>query len=397
MPIDTQKLGRRLQGMGAWWSGQGPYYEAQQARVRQMEAYEKRQREEEAKQRQMQTKQRVAMQVRGALERVQTDPNVSASMIDELVMGLPGAAQSPQIAAIRQSLTAAQADPENAQRHRQQAQRALQQLDTRFVRDGVIEQPGTGDKPAAVKEYEYYNALPDDQKQAYLQLRAPGAMSQYAEDLRDRARQFDVEDIEAEAPAAADAAAQRAQAVGNVETDIATNRARELASVEDEIERERGEPAARTAAERAEFDLNRMTTNIDEIMELADKPRTLGFVGARFADTEGSNAYALRSKLRTLEAYAGFETLVEMKASGGTLGAISERELSLLIASFSALDPNMQKEQFLEELAKFEEQVNRSWTNVSRAYEETYGVPYSNNAPSNLTVQPNAEDDRYFQ
>lgn len=60
--------------------------------------------------------------------------------------------------------------------------------------------------------------------------------------------------------------------------------------------------------------------------------------GAVLSSLPGSEARILKNLINTLTAHSAFSTLTALKASGGTLGAISEAELILLKAKLGAVD-----------------------------------------------------------
>jgi hypothetical protein len=60
--------------------------------------------------------------------------------------------------------------------------------------------------------------------------------------------------------------------------------------------------------------------------------------GASLSAIPGTEARKLKGMLDTMKANSAFGTLIDLKNSGGTLGAISEAELQLLSAKLGALD-----------------------------------------------------------
>jgi len=80
-----------------------------------------------------------------------------------------------------------------------------------------------------------------------------------------------------------------------------------------------------------------------EEVELALKlvgPTTTGLIGARTAFIEGTDAFSLAAKIETIQARLGFKELQDMRnasKSGGALGQVSERELTLLTAALVSL------------------------------------------------------------
>lgn len=121
------------------------------------------------------------------------------------------------------------------------------------------------------------------------------------------------------------------------------------------------------------------------VSELADSlreragPTTVGFLGSSTASVPGTPAYDFAADLETLNAIAGFSELQRMRDSsptGGALGQVSEREISLLQSTIRSLKQAQSEDQFLRNLDKFEQQVADTWKRVAEAYEQDYGRPY---------------------
>jgi len=88
-------------------------------------------------------------------------------------------------------------------------------------------------------------------------------------------------------------------------------------------------------------------SKIDSVLEeagLAQEqvgPITTGFIGDKLKGIAGTDAFALAEKIKTIQANLGFKELQEMRANsptGGALGQVSERELSLLEAALVSLN-----------------------------------------------------------
>lgn len=392
--VDFRKIGSALGGLGAGLQGDGASWMYAAQRQRELEMMQEEKRRQEAQERQKQTAMKTANYVRTAMDALDNDPVMSKQFIDEIITGIPNAANSPRMARLQRMVTLAATDPGNAESHKRAAKAELQQLDGMFRAQGLVPEQQENE-PSSVREWKYFNSLSEEDQQAYLRLQSAGYLNADPQ-AREVMRQEDVRDIEATALPEARSAATTQQAVGDVETRQTLERSAATFNQDRDLEREAAEPAARERANKAEFDLGRMVSTSDEIRELANSPRTTGWLGARFADVEGSQSYTLRAKLKTLQAYAGFDRLQQMRdesKTGGALGNVSERELGLLISAYAALDPNMGREAFIAELDKFEEQVTRSWESVARAYEQDYGVPYNERAPLNPTRTPEGIDD----
>lgn len=135
-----------------------------------------------------------------------------------------------------------------------------------------------------------------------------------------------------------------------------------------------GLPKAARVLESKELLDGALDTKIASIRERASK-LTTGFGGALSGVVPGTPAYDLKSDVETLLANAGFDRLSEMRANsptGGALGQVSERELSLLQAAAQNLQTSQSKGQFLRNLDAFEEQRRSSLENIRKAYEEDF-------------------------
>ena len=93
----------------------------------------------------------------------------------------------------------------------------------------------------------------------------------------------------------------------------------------------------------------------------------------------GTGATDLQSKLSTLRAYAGFDSLAQMRdasADGSSgLGQLTREEMTLLQDAWTALDTSQSPEQLKDNIDRFVTQVEESWARVRIEYEKDYG-PY---------------------
>ena len=88
-----------------------------------------------------------------------------------------------------------------------------------------------------------------------------------------------------------------------------------------------------------------------EIKELSGKA---GFEYGAAKQIAGQPSYILNEKIQTIQSDKTFQKLLDIKAGGGTLGAVSEVEINLLMASISALNPSVGEEEFLKQIEKIE-------------------------------------------
>lgn len=114
---------------------------------------------------------------------------------------------------------------------------------------------------------------------------------------------------------------------------------------------------------KSEYALERIGRMQDSVRELLPMVSnwTVGF-GSLLGAVPESQAVAFASKLETLKASIAFAELTEMREAsktGGALGQVSERELSLLTNARAALNTKMSPEDFRAELQKIEASLAR--------------------------------------
>ncbi len=107
---------------------------------------------------------------------------------------------------------------------------------------------------------------------------------------------------------------------------------------------------------------------IDLIQQMKDKVNylTTGPIGMVAALAPFSDAAALRNMGVTLESNLAFSTLVQLKKDGGTLGAVSEKELDLLKAEIAKFNPDMKPEDVIRQLETVDKEYRRI---IRRAFE----------------------------
>lgn len=90
----------------------------------------------------------------------------------------------------------------------------------------------------------------------------------------------------------------------------------------------------------------------------------------------GGSAANAKAYVTQLMAQSGFKELSDMRAAsptGGALGSITERELSLLQNTAMALDQSQSEEQFRANLKEFKLQLERSAVAIHEAYQQDFG------------------------
>lgn len=153
----------------------------------------------------------------------------------------------------------------------------------------------------------------------------------------------------------------------------------QIKSIDEEIKSRRDIAKAETFAERALRAQSLETGRIDKLIERVEDDAglfTTGFLGGISSFIPGTPAADMAANLETLQAFAGFDTLQQMREAsptGGALGAVSERELALLTGAISSLQQSQSPEQFKENLNVFRDTVRNTWNNIRQAYEQDFG------------------------
>jgi hypothetical protein len=125
--------------------------------------------------------------------------------------------------------------------------------------------------------------------------------------------------------------------------------------------------------------------NIGDIAKTAQrqagKAFTTGVGGLIMSLKPGSTAKDMRANLDTLTADAAFTSLQAMRdasKTGGALGQVSERELTLLGAAVRSLDANQSDEQLVGNIKEYVRLRNQSMARIREAFATDYGAEAAN-------------------
>ena len=125
----------------------------------------------------------------------------------------------------------------------------------------------------------------------------------------------------------------------NQDPEVIMQKRRLLKRADLQIDNERAMPGRRfdimTKTDREPI----LERTIEEIKDLSSKWSTGGTLGQMLANRPESDQYALNKKMEQVKAAVGLQELIDIKAAGGTFGALSDTEMSLLISAVGALDP----------------------------------------------------------
>lgn len=108
---------------------------------------------------------------------------------------------------------------------------------------------------------------------------------------------------------------------------------------------------------------------VDALYEaVAANPQATGFWGAMLRNVPFSKAGELKVDVTTLRSNMALDALKTLKATGATLGSVSEKELELLEADIQLLNLNQSQEKVLADLDKIRRQYQST---IRKAYATT--------------------------
>lgn len=150
-----------------------------------------------------------------------------------------------------------------------------------------------------------------------------------------------------------------------------------------ELQRDFVEGQAQKSKEqpRAELSFNTMRDDTQNMINTIDKAidQTSGWsagMGSLLTSLPASDAKNLESTLSTIRADSAFSTLQAMREAsktGGALGAISERELTLLQNARTALDQDQDPQNLRENLENYKRIRTQALKNVAEGFNLDYG------------------------
>lgn len=152
--------------------------------------------------------------------------------------------------------------------------------------------------------------------------------------------------------------------------------------------KEEGKAAGEAAAglPKAQATSTSQLANADNVMGMIDKAlkgvsgSTTGPLGAALGHVPGTNAYDFKKQIQRIQANVGFKELAQMRhesPTGGALGNVTERELSLLQSTMGNLDQAQSPEQFAQMLTDIRDSYARFKDSLARdlaAQKTTAGV-----------------------
>jgi hypothetical protein len=131
------------------------------------------------------------------------------------------------------------------------------------------------------------------------------------------------------------------------------------------------EQAGTTTVAGAVSAANTLGTVESLMQSVKDNPAATGFWGSVFRNVPFTAAGELAIDAQTLRSNMALDALKALKATGATLGSVSEKELELLESDIQKLNLNQRPEKVLQDLEKIR---SRYQTAIRSAYENTSDV-----------------------
>lgn len=214
--------------------------------------------------------------------------------------------------------------------------------------------PDSGpDAPNAVREYQFYQSLPEDQKRQYLAVKR-------AQQTLDLGTSYGIADP-----------LNPGQLRGTVEKDLAGAEAEKVRGKSEE-EKRQNFPRVQANYEMANMQDKYVVQDIDKALAQAG-PWTTGFAGSVGKFVAGSPQSDLSFTLQSIEANLAFDKLEQIKAAsptGGALGQVTERELDLLRATWGSIQQAQSEDQFKYYLNRLKQIKSEYAVLRQRAYEQ---------------------------
>lgn len=216
------------------------------------------------------------------------------------------------------------------------------------------------DAPSSVREYEYYNQLPEDQQEQYLLVKRANPYINLGGSMA-QPMQTRPGELRADLP-------KTLPPQDRPEVKGEQKRATEQAALD--VKKPEMQSKAKAALGDLERQTDIVTTNIDKALNLIS-PWSTGY-GAFLSGMPETDAREMQNTLDTIRANVGFDKLQRLRDSsptGGALGQVSEMENRLLQATSGALDaksPDQLKENLqvirdlYQEVLKEKQQAFRS-------------------------------------
>ena len=167
---------------------------------------------------------------------------------------------------------------------------------------------------------------------------------------------------------------------GIVDIEVQTEKQKREQAFEMAKERRQKAAAKKEAKPQAILDLEssfqeakNINSTIKDAYDSADI-WTTGFLGEKTKAVAGTPAHDLAANMSTIMSDAGLSKLIEVKARGGTFGALQDRELQLLIDNRASLTQSQSPKQFKENLIKYQQQRTKTMRLMAEFYEAKFGA-----------------------
>lgn len=135
--------------------------------------------------------------------------------------------------------------------------------------------------------------------------------------------------------------------------------------------RKEQQPTAFRGISKVNQDAKFLTDQVDDAIDMVDS-WSVGYTSL-LSDLPGTDAKALSNKLSTIKGRVAISSMIDMKSQGGTMGALSEKELQVLQDFNGALDQASTPEQLKSALLTMRKELGLSRDRLNSAYNDDYG------------------------
>jgi hypothetical protein len=228
------------------------------------------------------------------------------------------------------------------------------------------------DTPSAIREYQYYNTLPDSQKKEYLNVKR---------NTLGLGMGFDAGGNVIPLPGAAGAKSTLSNADESgkqrAQSDYQPPREKEIAQNKADVEvmtkKTESLPKAKSSLDSYVANNKNVISNIDDAISKVSN-LSAGY-GEMFSGLPNTDANALKNQLDTIKANIGFDRLQEMRTNsptGGALGNVSDFENRNLQAVLGSLDQKQGAKQLVATLQKVKSQLEDSGNRLQSAFDQDF-------------------------
>lgn len=179
--------------------------------------------------------------------------------------------------------------------------------------------------------------------------------------VRAAEREEEVLDFAAMTPLELEAVTEEAYSVAKAENKAALEHIYEVSDAKYQLELDDAIGADWSKADSMRTNLDSMNVIANDVIDNINL-LTTGFIGSIVQHITGTEANDLESQLQVLKSRAGLDQLLDLKAQGGTLGALNVEELRMLQTYVTALEIGLSPARLTQNVKVFQAFMEDMWT-----------------------------------